>query len=249
VRGGEPLTTSPGAAYGVVFVEGAWGFDPGTGEQVWSTTRGRLGGQGDGRRSSVLIGPGGVLYQNGSPCDIATARYTRGDGGRWASQNTEALREGTIYTTNSGVGGAVNLPVLEATDLETGRKRWSRQIVRPGQSVAERKVVLCSPAVWDERVYIGFDGGLMFAFDALRGEQLWAFDAGDAIRSSPSISTEDGVLYFGCHDANLYALDAAAGEQLWRFPTDGKVTSSACLADGVVFIGSEDGRVYALQGQ
>ncbi len=248
-QGNEALTTSPAVAYGVVFVEGAWGFDPETGKQVWTTSRGRLRGQGDARRSSLLVAPGGVLYQNGSPCDIVTARFTSGDGDTWASQNTEALWEDMFFTTNSGVGGAVNLPTLVATDLETGRKKWSREIVLPGQSVAERKVVLCSPAVWNNKVYIGFDGGALFAFDALRGSDLWTFKARDAIRSSPSISAEDGVLYVGSHDGNVYGLDAETGEELWRFKTGGKVTSSACVADGVVFIGSEDGTIYALEGE
>ena len=248
-KGKGRLTSSPAVAHGLVFMEGAWGFDARTGKLVWRTGRGGLRGVRDERMSgrlSSLVAWRDVLCQNGSVCDIRTARFTLGTGDPWAGQNCDALAGGVLYTLNSGVGGAVNLPRLTAKDLATGRAKWSREIVAPGQPVSLRRVVLTSPAVWNGKVYLGFDGGLLFAFDARTGKTLWTFRAGGAIRSSPAVSAPDGVLYFGCHDAHLYALDANTGQAKWRFRTGGKVTSSPCVADGVVFVGSEDGHLYAV---
>jgi outer membrane protein assembly factor BamB len=112
--------------------------------------------------------------------------------------------------------------------------------------VSVRKVVLTSPAVWNGKVYIGFDGGLLFAFDTRNGKKLWAFEAGGPIRSSPAVSAKDGMLYFGCNDGRLYALDANTGQEKWTLKTGGKVTSSPCAASGVVYVGSDDGCLYAL---
>jgi outer membrane protein assembly factor BamB len=199
----------------------------------------------DGRLSSLIVS-GDAIVHNGSVLDIATGQYRVGAGNNWAGQNNDALLGDTIFNTNSGVGGAVNLPRLYAKDLATGRVIWSRAIAAPAQSVGERKVVLCSPAAWEGKVYIGFDGGILLALDAANGEELWTFEAGGPIRSSPSISANDGIIYFGCNDGFLYALDANTGAEKWKFRTGGSVLSSPCVADGVVYVGSDDGNVYAI---
>jgi outer membrane protein assembly factor BamB len=43
----------------------------------------------------------------------------------------------------------------------------------------------------------------------------------------------------------LYALDARSGAQLWAAPTGGTVFSSPAVADGVVYVGSDDFSLYA----
>ena len=140
-----------------MFVEGARGYDVTTGELIWSTGRGAYRPS-DDRLSSAIVWRD-RLIQNGSVCDLRTARFVIGSGDPWAGQNCDALADDTIFTLNSGVGGAVNLPRLEARELATGHTIWSRDIVAPGQPVSLRKVVLTSPTVWQGKVYVGFDGG------------------------------------------------------------------------------------------
>jgi len=140
--------------------------------------------------------------------------------------------------------GRVATIVWDVPDAAAG---WHDDSALPGQPDNIRKVVLCSPAAWKDKVYLGFDGGLMFCFDAAKGDQLWAYQAGGPIRSSPSISTRDGLLYFGCHDGNLYCLDAATGAEKWKFPTGGKIESSPAVEQRVVFVGSDDGLLYAIE--
>jgi len=47
-------------------------------------------------------------------------------------------------------------------------------------------------------------------------------------------------------DGAIYSLDAQTSALRWRFQTDGPVTSSPTVVDGVVYIGSTDRHVYAL---
>ncbi|MCK4316037.1 MAG: PQQ-binding-like beta-propeller repeat protein, partial [Anaerolineae bacterium] len=54
------------------------------------------------------------------------------------------------------------------------------------------------------------------------------------------------VVYFGSVDGAIYSLDAQTSALRWRFQTDGPVTSSPTVVDGVVYIGSTDRHVYAL---
>ena len=58
----------------------------------------------------------------------------------------------------------------------------------------------------------------------------------------------DGVVYVTSNDVNgsLWALQASTGTVLWRDTTGGHMTwSSPAVANGVVYVGSDDGNVYA----
>jgi outer membrane protein assembly factor BamB len=43
----------------------------------------------------------------------------------------------------------------------------------------------------------------------------------------------------------LYALNASTGDVLWSYTTGGWVDSSPVVVNGVVYVGSFDGNVYA----
>ena len=47
----------------------------------------------------------------------------------------------------------------------------------------------------------------------------------------------------------MYALSAAAGAKVWSFPTGGPVSSSPAVADGVVYVGSDDNNVRSQRGR
>ena len=81
------------------------------------------------------------------------------------------------------------------------------------------------------------------------GAQLWAFDTGGDVRSSPALSPDGATLYIGSRDNKVYALRTSTGEQQWAFETGGYVESSPTLSpDGAtLYIGSWDNKVYALR--
>ena len=47
----------------------------------------------------------------------------------------------------------------------------------------------------------------------------------------------------------MYAVDAATGRQIWKRATNGPVPATPAIADGTVYIGSYDGKFYALNAQ
>jgi len=49
----------------------------------------------------------------------------------------------------------------------------------------------------------------------------------------------------GSSDRSVYALNADDGTKLWSAYTNGEVTSSPAVVDGVVYVGSKDRQVYA----
>ena len=50
----------------------------------------------------------------------------------------------------------------------------------------------------------------------------------------------------GSNDNNSYAFNATTGTKLWNYTTGGAVQSSPAVANGVVYVGSNDGNVYAI---
>ena len=60
----------------------------------------------------------------------------------------------------------------------------------------------------------------------------------------------DGLLYYGSSaDDKIYCLDAATGEQRWTFFTEGPVRLAPTIAEGRVFVGSDDGHPYCLDAK
>ena len=68
-------------------------------------------------------------------------------------------------------------------------------------------------------------------------QTLWTFNTGGPV-DSPNVS--DGVVYFGSLDDNVYALNATTGTRKWSFTTGGNVLSPVAVAEGMVYVGSED---------
>jgi outer membrane protein assembly factor BamB len=55
-----------------------------------------------------------------------------------------------------------------------------------------------------------------------------------------------GLVYIGSGKGGLAALDAATGRPLWASPpANNQIFTTPAVADGVVYIASEDGALYA----
>ena len=60
----------------------------------------------------------------------------------------------------------------------------------------------------------------------------------------------DGLLYFGSSaDDKVYCLDAATGALRWTFFTEGPVRLAPTIAEGRVYVGSDDGHAYCLDAK
>jgi len=128
--------------------------------------------------------------------------------------------------------------------------------------------VFSSPAAVSGVLYFGSTDHNLYAIDLETGKQKWKFETGSRVTGSPAV--ESGVVYFGSFDGNFYAVDAATGQQRWKFQTGGErrfagkhlhgmqpageahpdawdfYLSSPVVNAGVVYFGSGDNNVYAL---
>src|SRR5438132_7296887 len=68
-----------------------------------------------------------------------------------------------------------------------------------------------------------------------------------SVDHSQTVQSQLGV-YVGSGDGALFKLDAQKGQFLWRYKTQGRtIPAPATVANGIVYVGSLDGSVSALQ--
>ena len=87
--------------------------------------------------------------------------------------------------------------------------------------------------------------GRVWVLQRSNGKVLWSKYVGSAIESSPVVRY--GVDYFGAHNGRLYALDLERRKFRWMRGGNCKITSSAAITGGTLFIGDYCGRRLAVR--
>jgi outer membrane protein assembly factor BamB len=121
------------------------------------------------------------------------------------------------------------------------------------------------PKVVNGVVYVGAQDGKLYAFDAAGSTgcagtpvktcaPLWTAATGSEIAATPAVV--NGVVYVGATDGRLFGFDAAgstgcAGSPvktcapLWKAATGSPISGSPVVANGVVYVGATDSKLYA----
>jgi outer membrane protein assembly factor BamB len=146
------------------------------------------------------------------------------------------------------------LPKMEEVSLPVGR------IAKPVWTFKTDGAIWSSPSAMDGEVYFGSNDGFIYAVHANDGKPIWKFKTGGPVFSKPSI---DGKHLYALSDNGfLYRLERNSGKPIWQFDTHGGgvkrdlpslesqtydyLSSTATVADGTVYIGSADKRLYAI---
>lgn len=135
---------------------------------------------------------------------------------------------------------------LYALDEKTGELRWQFQTGADPQ-YHNQMGIQSSPVVAHGVVYFGCRDNKVYAVDALKGTKLWSRDNdGSWVNSSPAVDGND--LWYATGDTNrVEEVDARTGASRksvaigpWYF------FSSPAVTPNKVYIGSWDGRLYAI---
>jgi polyvinyl alcohol dehydrogenase (cytochrome) len=126
---------------------------------------------------------------------------------------------------------------LGAPDLARLKLKWAFGF--PGSTHAWSQ-----PTVAGGRVFVGSQGGHVYALDARSGCTFWSFDAGGATRTAIVIGEWPGhvgghLAYFTTIAGWLYALDAQTGARVWKARVEDHV-STRLTGSPVVY----GGRIY-----
>jgi len=218
------LESSPTVANGVVYVGSAdnslYALDAKTGTKLWSFGTG-------GVVLSIPAVANGAVYV-GSDDDTFYAIDAASGTKLWSFStgvhpvdSSPAVLNGVVYFSSEDT--------LYALDAATGAKLWS----------FEASDGLGSPALGYGVVYVSSNGGNLYALDAGTGIKRWSFPAG----SSAPVAVANGVVYLCA--GNVIALNAKTGAQLWTSGDNFGQETSPVVANGVVYLGSVNGNLYA----
>jgi outer membrane protein assembly factor BamB len=235
------VRSAPGVDGGLVIVGSSDGtvraFDAFSGEPRWSYP---LGGT---ITAAPLILDGVVYIGSRGGTFVALERDTGSLLWRqkpwsvWASASAGA---GKVYV-------ASDQSMLFAYDADTGALVWKSQ----GDARLRS-----APSVRNGRVFVGSDAGTVTAYSTRDGSRLWRTRAAPAetntvVRSAPAVWNGRVIVTTGettPMDGHVVALDAAIGVEQWRAKLADYSTSSPAVANGVVYLGSYDTRLYAFAG-
>ncbi len=153
----------------------------------------------------------------------------------YAVVDAPTVADGMIYVgSNDGT--------LHAIHAATGVQAWSLSIGNNG--------FFSSPVVVHGVVYVGsWTTGKLFALDATTGAVRWSYTTGYSL-AGPTVV--NGVVYVPLDGADIGtggvdAINAATGALKWFRATGNYVYTTPAVADGLVYVGSGDHKIYALK--
>jgi outer membrane protein assembly factor BamB len=172
----------------------------------------------------------------------------------WPERLTQVWRVdvGEGYATPIVVGNRVYMfarqganEVMQALDAATGKVVWQTRYAAPVNvnpaAQAHGPGPKSTPTYADGRLFALGMGGIVTAFDAASGKQLWQKPAGSTLplygtAMSPLVDRGLVIVHVGGHNQGaLTAFDAASGAITWTWTGDGPSYASPIVAniDGV----------------
>ena len=106
--------------------------------------------------------------------------------------------------------------------------------------------VFSSPAATSDAVYFGGFNGRLFALGLPEGNALWEFKTAGALADPYSVISSDGSMNPGSFAADSLPTYDAMLSILHKLFAAGPVLSSPVIDKGVIYFGSADGYVYAI---
>ncbi|RZB29100.1 MAG: hypothetical protein AEth_01704 [Candidatus Argoarchaeum ethanivorans] len=118
-----------------------------------------------------------------------------------------------------------------------------------------------TPVVYDNRVYVGYGGfgatGMVYCLNESDGSNIWNTSNLGGVQSSPAVSVwNDSVyIYFTVNNDNgsAYCLEDMGSTYTTRWiwnppaPDDQYILQGMAISDGMVYFGTDEGYIYALQ--
>ena len=240
-RAGEVVHASPAVSDGMVFI-GDWAsrlvaLDAKSGQERWRFQAGidTLMANQQGFQSSPAVARGVVyvgcrdshLYAIDAQTGQEKWRFSTG--ASWVV-GSPAVRDGVVHFATS------DSSKLHALDAATGKPVFEQQ---------GKAYMFSSPTLAGDVLLVGVLNGTLEARDAKDGAPLWTFATQASRRNRGGVLTADGRLNAALNFRSSWREAMAVGfEQQSRV---GSIFASPLVVDGVIYIGSADGWLYALK--
>jgi outer membrane protein assembly factor BamB len=177
-------------------------------------------------------------------------KATVGDGAQASGVRLRpAVVDGVLYADSTD-------GKIAAIDATSGKTLWSKSSSTHGWfgwGDKKRKDAQYAggPAVSGELLAVGTLDGHVYAMNAKDGNPRWEVEVSGEVLAAPVIVGNMVLVRTG--DGRIYALDAADGHRLWVYDQSTvpllslRGNGSMLVANGVLFFGSDDGKLIALR--
>lgn len=226
----KPVTSSPVYHEGKVIFGCRDGFMyafSSTGEPLWQYR------SGDGIGASPACIADRVIGANYSG-DVFCLNVDSGDK-IWSCPAKAKIVSSPMVSENLLLVGTMEGRLI-AIDLENGSKLWSQKLgaaIWANTSIGENYIIAATT-----------DGSLVKL--KRDGTILWRIKPGGGILSSPLCMNDENLVIFGTKDKYIYGYSISNGDLMWRQATGDEANGSPVTDGTTIFIGSEDGQLYAL---
>ena len=153
-----------------------------------------------------------------------------------------AVAGGRLFVANQG-------GLFLALNARTGKKLWQKDFsgcLASGPAIWRRVVIQTymapTPCTYSREGRERRPGGAV-AFDQRTGRVRWRFES-NTVESSPLVVGNS--VFFGSWNHRIYSLDARTGKVRWSTDVGEEINSSAAYSDGVIYIGGDEGHLFAL---
>ena len=192
---------------------------------------------------------GKVAWQSNAPGDRIVD-------GQWSNPSYGVIQGKQAVLFPGGDGW------LYAFEPKTGKQLWKFNCnPTAGEAEPEPASIVASPVIYDNKVYIGIGRnpehgalpGMLWAIapqgsgDISGKGVVWKRGGEDFSFTLSTVAIADGLVYAVDLNGIFVVLDANTGKEVWQHDTFANVWSSPLVADGKVYLTTEDGDVLAFK--
>ncbi len=237
----DVVHASPAIVDGKLYI-GSWdsyfyALDAANGTEIW---RFKTGEDHDihnqvGIQSSATVANGLVYFgcrdSNIYALDAAGGkqRWVFSNNGSWVI-TSPVVHEDKVYFATS------DSATLHVLDAQTGSRIDSRQFKWPFFS---------SPSIAGRTLYIGGQDGRLIAIDLTSRKPAWVFQSEGSRQNLAAFSKADGSPNYQAAILSSFYDDVITGTS--KLHTIGMILSSPVISGNIVYVGSTDGNLYALE--
>jgi eukaryotic-like serine/threonine-protein kinase len=238
---GDVVHASPAIADGKLYL-GSWdsffyALDARTGKELWRFKTGtdpEIHNQ-VGIQSSATVADGMVYFgcrdSNFYALDAATGqqRWVFPNQGSWVI-TSPVVHEGKVYFATSDSAKFHVLDAKTGATIDLIQYQWP---------------IFASPSIAGETLFIAGQDGKLVAVDLTSRKQAWVFQSEGSQKNLAGLSQADGSPDYRTAFASNFYDDMVVGVEKMR--SVGMMLSSPVIAGKVVYVGSADGNLYAVE--
>ncbi|EHJ61001.1 pyrrolo-quinoline quinone [Novosphingobium pentaromativorans US6-1] len=153
----------------------------------------------------------------------------------------------TVNAEWAQAGGTASKAYGHLSLSATPSRVWTANV----EGSSQRQRLAASPVIGDGRLYVMDTRGVVHAFDAQSGAQVWTKSfavSGDGSKAifGGGVSYDSGKVYITTGLGEVAALTAATGEQLWTKKPAGPLRGSPTVGFNSVYVMTQDNQIIAL---